>query len=157
MLISLLNWHAEMSSTPWTFLLSWLLNSTISSITVPPYSKSMFLSHQHTLPLPWKSPTPCIDYRGLNQITVKYPYTLPLASSTLEQLQSAWVFTKLDLRSTYNLVCIWEGDKWKIAFSTTPGHYEYLVMPYGLACMPSVFHCLINDVLRDILYILCRL
>lgn len=72
---------------------------------------------------------PCIDYRGLNNISVKYPYPLPLIPAALEQLRSA----KLDLRSAYNLIRIREGDEWKTAFSTTMGHYHYQVMPYGLA------------------------
>lgn len=59
------------------------------------------------------------DYPGLNNITVKYPYPLPLVPVALEQLWEAKVFTKLNLRSTYNLVRIREGDKWKTAFSTT--------------------------------------
>lgn len=48
----------------------------------------------------------CVDHRGLNQITVKYPNPLPLVPSVLEQLRSTKMFTKLDLRSAYNLVCI---------------------------------------------------
>ncbi|XP_056329085.1 uncharacterized protein LOC130241386 [Danio aesculapii] len=75
---------------------------------------------------------PCIDYRILNQGTVKFCYPLPLVPAALEQLRSAKIFTKLDLRSTYNLVRIREGDEWKTAFVTPTGHYEYLVMPYGL-------------------------
>lgn len=51
------------------------------------------------------------------------------------------------MHSAYNLVRIREGDGWKTAFSTTSGHCEYLVMPYGLANDPLVFQCLINDVL----------
>ncbi|KAK3515600.1 hypothetical protein QTP70_024614 [Hemibagrus guttatus] len=54
---------------------------------------------------------PCIDYRGLNAITVRYPYPLPLVPAALEQLRGARVFTKLDLRSAYNLVRICEGDE----------------------------------------------
>jgi hypothetical protein len=72
---------------------------------------------------------PCIDYRGLNQITIKYSYPLPLIASMTESLHGARFFTKLDLRSAYNLVSIKGGDEWKTAFSTTYGHYEYLVMP----------------------------
>lgn len=94
---------------------------------------------------------PYIDYQALNQVTVKYRYPLPLVPSALEQLRSATLFTKLDLCSAYNLVCIREGDGWKTAFSTTSGHYEYLVMPYGLANSPSVFQNLINNALRNML------
>ena len=94
---------------------------------------------------------PCIDYRGLNAITVKYRYPLPLVPSAIEQLRKATIFTKLDLRSAYNLICIKPGDEWKTAFSTTTGHYEYQVVPYGLANAPAVFQSFINDVFRDML------
>ncbi|KAL0150494.1 hypothetical protein M9458_054311 [Cirrhinus mrigala] len=94
---------------------------------------------------------PCIDYRGLNNITVKYRYPLPLVPSALEQLLEARIYSRLDLRSAYNLIRIREGDEWKTAFLTTRGHYEYLVMPYGLANSPSVFQAFINDIFRDLL------
>ncbi|KAI2656666.1 Retrotransposon-like protein 1 [Labeo rohita] len=82
---------------------------------------------------------------------VKYRYPLPLVPSALEQLRTARIFTKLDLRSAYNLVRIRAGDEWKTAFSTTSGHYEYRVMPFGLANSPSCFQAFINDVFRDML------
>lgn len=82
---------------------------------------------------------------------VKYRYPLPLVPAALEQLSNAQFFTKLDLRSAYNLVRIREGDEWKTAFSTTSGHYEYCVMPHGVSSTPSVFQCFMNDVLRDML------
>ena len=94
---------------------------------------------------------PCIDYRQLNDITVKNKYPLPLMSSTLEPLTQATVFTKLDLRNAYHLVRIRKGDEWKTAFKTPRGHYEYLVMPFGLTNAPAVFQALMNDVLRDML------
>ncbi|KAL0179640.1 hypothetical protein M9458_025082, partial [Cirrhinus mrigala] len=94
---------------------------------------------------------PCIDYRGLNEVTIKYRYPLPLVPSALEQLRSARIFTKLDLRSAYNLIRIRAGDEWKTAFSTTSGHYEYRVMPFGLANSPSYFQAFINEVFRDML------
>ncbi|KAK3558981.1 hypothetical protein QTP86_000098 [Hemibagrus guttatus] len=94
---------------------------------------------------------PCIDCRGLNAVTVRYPYPLPLVPAALEQLRGARFFTKLGLRSAYNLVRIREGDKWKTAFHTTHGHYEYLVMPFGLTNAPAVFQSLINGVFQDIL------
>ncbi|KAI2665770.1 Transposon Tf2-9 polyprotein [Labeo rohita] len=94
---------------------------------------------------------PCIDYRSLNEITIKYRYPLPLVPPALEQLRSARFYTKLDLRSAYNLIRIREGDEWKTAFSTTSGHYEYWVMPFGLANSPSYFQAFVNDVFRDML------
>ncbi|KAF4078869.1 hypothetical protein AMELA_G00186400, partial [Ameiurus melas] len=94
---------------------------------------------------------PCIVYWGPNQCSVKYCYPLPLVPAALEQLRSATIFTKLDLCSAYNLVCIRVDDEWKMAFSTTSGHYEYLVIVYGLSSTPSVFQCFINDVLKDLL------
>ncbi|KAK3541755.1 hypothetical protein QTP86_002924, partial [Hemibagrus guttatus] len=94
---------------------------------------------------------PCINYRGLNAITVRYPYPLPLVPAALEQLRGARMFTKLDLRSAYNLVRIREGDEWKTAFHTTHGHYEYCVMTFGLTNAPAVFQALINGVFRDLL------
>ncbi len=92
---------------------------------------------------------PCIDYRELNNITVKNTYPLPLMSSAFERLQGASVFTKLDLRNAYHLVRIRKGDEWKTAFNTPRGHFEYLVMPFGLSNSPAVFQALVNDVLRD--------
>uniref|UniRef100_A0A8K9UIS2 Gypsy retrotransposon integrase-like protein 1 n=1 Tax=Oncorhynchus mykiss TaxID=8022 RepID=A0A8K9UIS2_ONCMY len=96
---------------------------------------------------------PCIDYRGLNDITVKNRYPLPLMSSAFEILQGARFFTKLDLRNAYHLVRIREGDEWKTAFNTPLGHFEYRVLPFGLANAPAVFQALVNDVLRDMLNI----
>ncbi|KAL0195242.1 hypothetical protein M9458_008814 [Cirrhinus mrigala] len=95
---------------------------------------------------------PCIDYRGLNEMTIKYRYPLPLVPSALEQLCTAKIFTKLDLRSAYNLIRIRAGEEWKTAFSTTSGHYEYRVMPFGLANSPSFFQAFINEVFRDMLH-----
>uniref|UniRef100_A0A3B3D6E4 Gypsy retrotransposon integrase-like protein 1 n=1 Tax=Oryzias melastigma TaxID=30732 RepID=A0A3B3D6E4_ORYME len=81
----------------------------------------------------------------------RYRYPLPLVPAALEQLRTARYYTKLDLRSAYNLIRIRECDEWKTAFSTTTGYYEYLVIPFGLCNAPSVFQCFINDVFRDML------
>uniref|UniRef100_A0A673BEJ7 Gypsy retrotransposon integrase-like protein 1 n=1 Tax=Sphaeramia orbicularis TaxID=375764 RepID=A0A673BEJ7_9TELE len=94
---------------------------------------------------------PCIDYRGLNDITIRKRYPLPLMSSAFELLHGARIFTKLDLRNTYHLVRIKDGDEWKTAFNTPSGHCEYLVMPFGLTNAPAVFQALVNDVLRYML------
>lgn len=96
-----------------------------------------------------KTLRPCIDFRGLNNITVKNKYPLPLINSAFEPLHGATIFSKLDLRNAYHLVRIREGDKWKMAFNTPLGHFEYLVMPFGLTNAPAVFQALVNEVLRD--------
>ena len=61
------------------------------------------------------------------------------------------MFTKLELRNVYHLIRIREGDEWKKAFNTTSGHYEYLVLPFGLTNAPAVFQNMVNDVLGDML------
>ena len=94
---------------------------------------------------------PCIDYRGLNKITIRNRYPLPLISTAFDLLQGATIFSKLDLRNAYHLVRIRQGDEWKTAFNTPSGHYEYQVMPFGLTNAPAVFQALINDVLRDMI------
>lgn len=90
-----------------------------------------------------KTLRPCINYRGLNSITIKIKYPLPLIDSVHEQLQSAIIFTKLDLRNAYHLVHINE------AFRTSLCHFEYLVVPFVLTNAPAVFQAIGNDVLRD--------
>jgi hypothetical protein len=89
---------------------------------------------------------PCIDYQTLNKATIKFSYPLPLIPTIIEQMHGVQYFTKLDMRSAYNLVRIRADDEWKMAFSTTTGHYEYLVMPFGLSNAPSVFQAFINKV-----------
>ena len=98
-----------------------------------------------------------VDYRKLNEITIRDSYPLPLINDMLEHLGKGKVFSKLDLRSAYNLVRIKEGDEYKTAFTCKYGHFEYLVMPFGLKNAPAVFQHFINDVFEDILgtYVYC--
>uniref|UniRef100_A0A8C5PN48 Reverse transcriptase n=1 Tax=Leptobrachium leishanense TaxID=445787 RepID=A0A8C5PN48_9ANUR len=94
---------------------------------------------------------PCIDYRAMNAITIKNKYPLPLITELMDRLKTAKIFTKLDLRGAYNLVRIKKGDEWKTAFRSRYGHYEYLVMPYGLCNAPATFQYFLNDILKNIL------
>ncbi|XP_077155275.1 uncharacterized protein LOC143817669 [Ranitomeya variabilis] len=94
---------------------------------------------------------PCIDYRLLNKITVKFQYPLPLLSDLFARIKGAKWFTKIDLRGAYNLVRIKQGDEWKTAFNTPEGHFEYLVMPFGLSNAPSVFQSFMHDIFRKYL------
>jgi len=93
----------------------------------------------------------CNDYRGLNAMTIKNRYPLPLIQETLMRLQKAKWYTKLDLRGAYNLLRIAEGEEWKTAFRTRYGHFEYTVMPFGLTNAPASFQHFINDILREFL------
>ena len=93
----------------------------------------------------------CVDYRGLNNITVKNRYPLPLIDGLVDQLRLARIFTKLDLRGAYNLLRIALGEEWKTAFRTRYGLFEYCVMPFGLTNAPASFQALLNEVLREYL------
>jgi len=97
----------------------------------------------------------CVDYRGLNKITVKNRYPLPLISELLDRFGQCAVFTKLDLRDAYHRLRIKQGDEWKTAFRTRYGHYEYLVMPFGLANAPATFQNYIHKALGGLLDSIC--
>ncbi|XP_071933123.1 uncharacterized protein [Coffea arabica] len=73
----------------------------------------------------------CIDYRGLNEVTIKNKYPLPLIDSLFDQLQGSVVFSKLDLRQGYYQLKIKKEDIPKTAFSTRYEHFEFAVMPFG--------------------------
>ena len=92
-----------------------------------------------------------VDYRGLNRITKKDRYPLPLIPDLLDRLRSATVFTKMDLHSAYNLVRIAEGDEWKTAFRTRYGSFEFMVMHYGLTNAPASFQRFMNNIFKDLL------
>jgi len=88
-----------------------------------------------------------VDYRGLNAITIKDKYPQPLMTTLMEQVRTSQVFSKLDLKLGFNLLCIAEGDEWKTAFKTHYSLYEYTVMPFGLTNTTSDFQKHLNNIL----------
>ena len=93
----------------------------------------------------------CVDYRGLNRISKKDRYPLPLLSDLLDAPKKARVFTKIDLRHAYHLVRIANGEEWKTTFRTRYGSFEWLVMPFGLTNAPAAFQRFMNDIFSDLL------
>jgi hypothetical protein len=93
----------------------------------------------------------CIDYRDLNEVTIKNKYPLPWIEDLFDQMRGAKAFLMVDLRSGYHQMKIQPEDVSKMAFTTRYGLYEFLVMSFGLTNAPAYFMNLMNKVFMEYL------
>jgi hypothetical protein len=93
----------------------------------------------------------CVDYRSLNEVTIKNKYPPPRIEDLFDQMKGASVFSKIDLRSGYHQLKIRESDIPKTTFHTRYGLYEYTMMSFGLTNAPAYFMYLMNKVFMEYL------
>jgi hypothetical protein len=94
---------------------------------------------------------PVMDYRPINEYTVKNKYPIPNAKEQLAKLHKKQWFTKLDVQWGYNNIHIKEGDQWKTAFKTNCGLFECNVMFFGLCNSPATFQTLMDEAFKELI------
>lgn len=95
----------------------------------------------------------CTDYRALNSIIIKDTFRILAMDELLDELKGAKFFSKLDLWSCYHQVLLHLDDKHKSSFHTHHGHFQWLVMPFGLSNTLATFQALMNGIFQ---FVMCR-
>ena len=93
----------------------------------------------------------CCDFQGINWVSKKEQYLLPLINDLLDAPRKAWIYTKIGLQHAYHLIHIANGNEWKITFQTRYGSFKWLVMPEGLTNAPAGFQRFMNDIFTDMI------